>query len=157
MKTTKKTTYLLLFVIFYSLVFAGNPRLSTAASVIPEFYYYYTEKVYLSVSTEMITICFEETISKEQRKALITAETLLKDISDKPLPFGFVLSITKEGSSREAISQAIERLNKLSEVKYVTLVFESGKVKLVLMDRFVVRFKPDIKQVFNASMQYPNY
>lgn len=150
MKHREKKGYLSLLCvglgIFCLLSFFAAPKFASAAFQIPDFYYYYSEKIYLNLSTEMITVSFEETISKEKRKDLITADPLLKDISDKPLPFGLVLVATKEGSNKEAITQVIERLNKSPEVKYSTPVFGSGNVKLVLMDQFVVRFKANITE-----------
>ena len=141
MKSCEKRSYSFsLFVwlgITCSLIWLANPQLVVAASQVPDFYYYYTEKIPLNQSTEMITICFEETISEGQKEALIAGDPVLRDISDETLPYGLVLVVTKEGLDKENITQAIERLSGLPEIKYSTPVFQYRDMKLILMDEFV--------------------
>lgn len=132
--------------ILYSAILIVTPQLVTAASPVPDFYYYYSEKIHLNVSTEMITICFEETISKQEKESLISGDPILKDISEKKLPSGLVLTSIKEGFGTMDVIQAIERLNTLPEIKYSAPVFQFRNLKLILMDEFIVRFKPDITE-----------
>jgi hypothetical protein len=128
------------------LIFVVNPHLVSAASPFPDFYYYYSDKIHLTVSTEMITVRFDEAVSKQQKQALISADPILKDISDERFPSGLTLMTVKEGLDGNSIIQAVERLNNLPEVKYSAPVFEFQNTKLILTDEFVVRFKPDITE-----------
>jgi len=148
MKPKRKNRRLsLLFIylsILSSLILAVSFGSPTAAYQAPNFYYYYTEKIHLNVSAEMVTIRFADNLSKEAKEALIRADAGLRDISDEKLPFGLVLAITKEGADKEAVTQAVERLNKLPEVKYCTPVFQYRHLTLILTDEFIVRFKTDM-------------
>jgi parallel beta-helix repeat protein len=128
------------------LIFVTIPQLVTAASQIPDFYYYYDEKVQLNVSTEMITVHFKETVSQEQKLSVISSDPTLKDISPKKLPRKLFSIVTKDGLAINDIAYAIERLNKLPEIKYTTPVFKYRDMDLILMDEFVVRFKPDMTE-----------
>ncbi len=129
--------------IFCSLPFLANPHLTSAASPFPDFYYCYNEKIHLSVSTEMIAVCFNDTVSKQDRQALIIGDPVLKGISNEKFPSGLTLATVKEGLDGNSVLLAVERLNNLPEVKYSTPVFEFQNTKLILTDEFIVRFKPD--------------
>jgi hypothetical protein len=117
-----------------------------AAFQVPDFYYYYDEKIPLHISEDVITICFEHGIGPAQRQTLIADDPALKGISDQDLPFGLFLIVTKEGLDKQDITQVIERLNKLPQVRYSAPVFAFRNMKLILMDEFVVRFKADVAE-----------
>ena len=71
-----------LFIICF--LFPGaSPKAAVADSQFPGFYYYFDEKVQLNVSAETITVCFEDTVSLDQRGVVISSEPALKDISPK--------------------------------------------------------------------------
>ena len=150
MKDGEKNGYLFsLFVGLGMLSFVSflvTPKFAAAAYQIPDFYFYYSEKIYLNLSKELITVSFEESVSKEKKQSLIIADPVLKSISTEKLSFGLVLVVTNDGLQREEVTEAVERLNKLAEVKYCTPVFEFRNVKIVLVDEFVVKFKPDITE-----------
>jgi len=144
-----------LFVICF-LFLGTSPRLLAAGSQFPNFYYYFDKKVQLDVSAETVAVCFEDTVSLEQRGAIINSEPALKDISPKRLTSRLVSLAAKEELSINDILQAVERLNKLPEVKYAAPVFKYRDKELVLTDEFVARFKSDItkQQIRQLNAEY---
>jgi len=142
--------------IFCSVLFGPILKSVEAAYQLPDFYCYYTEKIYLNLSTEMIAICFEESITAEERESLVIADPALKAVSDEKLPSGLVLTVVKEGLNKEAITQALERLSKLTEIKYCTPVFQFCNMKLILRDEFTVRFKPEVTEEYIHSLNVEN-
>ena len=144
------------FGILCSLISLLHVRLFAAAYEVPDFYYYYDERIYLNPSTELISICFEDHISNAEKAALIREDPILEDVSNETLPSGLVLIETKQGLDSNDITEAIERLNELQEIKYSTPVFQSVSVKLILMDEFIVRFRPDITKQQIEAMNKEN-
>jgi ribosomal protein L23 len=132
--------------VFYLFIFTVIFQSEAIASEVPDFYYYYDEKIPLDISEEMVAVCFDEAIGKEDKEALLTSDTALENLSDEVLPFGLILAVTKQDLNKEDIKQAVERLNELPEVKYSTPVFQYRNMKLVLMDKFVVRFNPEVTE-----------
>jgi hypothetical protein len=96
----------------------------------------------------MISICFEETISEKAKETLIRDDSILENISDKVLNRREYAALveTKTDLVEEDILQGIERLNKLSQVRYSTPVFEISSTRLILLNEFTVRFKPDVTE-----------
>jgi subtilisin family serine protease len=123
-----------------------NLRTTSASYQLPDFYYYYTEMINLDMSTEIITVCFDETTSKDEKESLITGDPILQHVLDDKLPYGLLLIETKPGLNKPAIAQALGRLNTLPEIRYSAPVFNFRKLKLVLSDRFVVRFEADVTE-----------
>jgi len=120
MKTERKKKSLLSMFVTLSilnlLIFVGNPESTTAASQVPDFYYYYTEKIPLNQSTEMITICFEESVSEGEKEALIRDDPVLKDVFDETLPSGLVLAVAKEGLGKIGKKKALKNVRKRSKI-----------------------------------------
>jgi len=129
-----------------------NSHLGDAGSETRHFYYYYSEKIYLDMSTEMVAICLKETTAEQDRRALITTDPTFEGFSEEALPSGLTLALTKAGLSKEDIGRAVERLNGRAEVKYCTPVFEYQGLKLVLMDQFVARFRPVVTREEIATL-----
>ena len=142
--------------IFCSVIFTVNLKLATATYQVPDFYYYCTERIYVGLSTKMITIRFVDKVTEHKKEALIKAHPILKGVSDEGLPFGLLLIETKQALDKVDISEAVQRLNKLPEVKYCTPVFQYRNLKLILMDEFVARFKPDITEEGIQSLNKEN-
>jgi len=122
---------------------------------VPEFYYYSSNrKIYLELYTAMIAVYFEDTVSREQKEALIESEPALEEIIAELALYGLVLVGTKAGSSDMNIIQTIERLEKLPEVRYSTPVFGNPVMQMILTDEFIAKFKPDVTEeeieAFNA-------
>ena len=131
----------------FCLLLLANPKRVSAPSGVSEFYYYYyAQKIYLKVSTEMISACFTDTTSREAKEALIRSDPALTEASIEVRRSRLVLATVKERLSREEVAQAVERLNKLPEVQYSTPVFEFDHLKLILTDEFVVRFKANMTE-----------
>ncbi|HUW18268.1 MAG TPA: S8 family serine peptidase, partial [Sedimentisphaerales bacterium] len=126
------------------LVLAVNLRTTIASYKVPEFYYYYEEKIGLNLSTEAIAIRFEDGIGKERQENLIKCDPMLENVLDEKLPHGLVLAATNPGFDTAAVAKALETLNAFAEIKYTTPVFRFRNLKLVLFNQFVVRFKPDV-------------
>ena len=61
-------------------------------------------------------------------------------------PSGLILMELKEGLVTDDVAKTRENLNKSTLVKYSTPVFQYHSMKLVLMDEFAVRFKPNISE-----------
>jgi len=150
MKTRGGNRYLFLlftrFSIVCSVIFVAHVKLATATYGFPNFYYYCNEKIHLDLSTKIITIRFIDNVSEQKKEAVIKADATLKGVSNERLPFGLVLTETEKGLDKIDIPQAVQRLNKLPEVKYCTPVFLYRSLKLILTDQFIVRFKPDITE-----------
>ena len=64
--------------IFCFVILGINSHLGDAAFHARYFYYYYSEKIYLDLSSEMVTVCFKDTIAEEAREALITNDLVLE-------------------------------------------------------------------------------
>jgi len=160
MKTEGKNSHVALlfirFSILCSLISLPSIRLVADASEVTDFYYYYDERIYLNTSTEMITICFEDNINSAEKAALIREDPILEEVSNETLPYGLVLIETKPGLDSNDITEAKERLNELPEIKYCTPVFQFLNMKLVFMDEFVVRFRPNITEQQIEAMNKEN-
>ncbi|MBN1975541.1 MAG: S8 family serine peptidase [Sedimentisphaerales bacterium] len=107
------------------------------------FYYYYDKPIYLETAKDEIAICFSEKVTDNQKKDLISADSSLKGISDKKLPYGLALVNTINNVN---INAAIGMLNYLSQVKYCTPVFEYKSHKMIMTDKFIVRFKENVTE-----------
>ena len=133
--------------IFSLLIFcATDLNFAIAGFQAPDFYYYHNEKIYLPLSTEILIICFEDDVTKEQREAIVRDDPVLERITDENLPSGLVMVKVVEGLDKTDIVEAIERLNTLQQVRYSSPIFQYRDMKIVLMDRFIVRFKADISE-----------
>ena len=155
-KNNRLASLFIRFGILCSIISLLHIRFVSASYEVPDFYYYYDERIYLNLSTELISICFEDHISNAEKTALIREDPILEDLSNETLPYGLVLIETKQGLDSNDISESIERLNELPEIKYITPVFQSVSVKLILMDEFIVRFRPDITKQQIEAMNKEN-
>ena len=125
-------------------------------SQIPEFYYYSSNrKIYLDIYTAMITVCFEETVTDREKEVVIKKNPTLEAIAcEVSFVRNLVLIETKAGTTDADIIQAMQRLEKLREVRYSTAVFGDSVTQLTVTDEFLAKFKPDVTEeqieAFNA-------
>jgi hypothetical protein len=130
---------------FVDFALMANNWLEDNSPEVPDFYYYhYNQKMYLELYTAMIAVYFEDTVSQEQKEALIESDPALEEIITEWPRYGLVLVGTKDGSSDVNIIRAVYRLEKLAEVRYSTPVFGHSTTQLILTDEFAAKFKLDV-------------
>jgi len=116
---------------------------------VPEFYSYASNRrVYLDIYTEMISVCFEENVGGEEREALIREDPILEAITHEFYDYvpNLVLIETKAGTTDVDIIRAMQKLEKLRQVRFSTVVFGDYYIRLILTDELLVKFKPDVTE-----------
>jgi parallel beta-helix repeat protein len=118
-------------------------------SQIPEFYYYASgEKIYLDIYTEKIAVCFEENVTDPEKEAVIKKIPILEAIAHELYDFvpNMVLIETSAGTTEVDIISAMQRLEKLRQVRFSTVVFGDIHSQIILTDEFFAKFKPDVTE-----------
>ncbi len=109
------------------------------------FYYYYNEKIGLTLCHDFIVVVFRDGMTLEEQEAFVESETNLGPFSERDdglLPSCLLLALKKD-LTREEIMQTINRLNQRPEVEYVNPELQYGaktKQKIILLDSFIVKF-----------------
>jgi hypothetical protein len=114
-----------LSIVYCLMILTPMVESGSSHSTVADFYRYYSDKLRLRLSTEMITLCFEDSVSADSKETLIGNDPVLKETSDHRLPYGLVLVSTKEGTDESQITETLRRLNTLRQVKYCTPVENS--------------------------------
>ncbi len=109
------------------------------------YYYYYNEKIGLTLCHDFIVVVFRDGMTLEEQEAFVESETNLGPFSERDnglLPFCMLLALKKD-LTREEIMQTINRLNQKPEVEYVNPELQYGaktEQKIILLDSFSVKF-----------------
>lgn len=143
--------FLLLVVlgVFCSLIFVLHPKLASANSGEPNFYYYSSgRKIPLVLSKKMLAVRFKESIGSETKEKIVKSEPNLGSfLKRKELSiFNITLLPLRAGLREENIIQTISSLTTKSEVEAVFPLFGFPDPVRILTDEFIVKFNTNTSE-----------
>lgn len=111
----------------------------------PDLYYYSGGgKIALRIYPENFAVCFAQSATEEQIRDLVEGDYVLDEIVSAEIPGGLTYLGTKPGTTDSDIIRAVQRFERLDEVKCASPVFGDFTAKAMVTDELSVKFKPGV-------------
>ncbi len=112
----------------------------------PDFYYYSGGgKIPLRIYPQNFAICFTQSVTEERIRELVEGDYLLDEVPFE-LSGGLTYLRTKPGTTDSDIIRAVQRFERLDEVKCASPVFGDFTCKMMVTDELSVKFNPGVTQ-----------
>ena len=119
---------------------------------IPDLYFYSGQgKTPLRIYPQNFAICFKETVGEERIRELVEGDYMLDEVV---FAEGLTYLRTKPGTTDSDIIRAVQRFERLDDVKYASPVFGDFTAKMILTDEFSAKFTTGREKIDELNALY---